>query len=258
MTASSARPSSVPVPDAAAISPTATIDEQGLLPWSIDLVGALVHVSQIRDPAGALLLAQQWRLQEARARTPFLLLRILALTRAFELQEEYATLHSRSKWTPPQVIAILSSLPRSEQVRVKSYGTRLREFGQSHGFLDATFGGLSSAAHLRTLRLFLFVSPVNRHIEPTFRSPVRPWRGTLAWKLFLLNRSIDHQRRLLSVSVSADSIAGQHIAPCDCSLVSLFALASGGYVTSECLDPASNIACTLAQWPARSATVYRR
>lgn len=122
-------PSSFPA--AAAAAPAALLDGLFLLPWSIDLVGALSQVTQLRDVTGALHLAQQWRQQEARARTSFLLLRILALTRAFELQEEQQHRRSHVAWIPPEEVPLLDSLSRATLTKVASYGKRLREYGQT-------------------------------------------------------------------------------------------------------------------------------
>ena len=129
MASTTLSPSSFAAAAAAAAAPAASLDGLFLLPWSIDLVGALSQVTQLCDVAGVLHLAQQWRQQEARARTPFLLLRILALTRAFELQEKQQHQRSHATWTPPDEVPLLDSLSRAMMTKVASYGKRLREYG---------------------------------------------------------------------------------------------------------------------------------
>ena len=118
-----------------------------LLPWSIDLRGALAQVNQLGQVTDALHLAHQWRQQEARARTPFLLLRILAFTRAFQLHEQQQSLTRIRVWKPPSQLPLLESLSRTEQTSTTSYGTRMREYGQSCVALQALKSKAASARH---------------------------------------------------------------------------------------------------------------
>ena len=161
-----------------------------------NLSAVVQQLHALSTVAAALRVAAEWRQKEAQMRTPYLLIRILALTRAYELEYQHAPAQATSPIMP---LLSSGSLSRRQQRAVATFGKGLRAYGEF--FPDSeTVQPLSDAFRLGlTLlcrRRFL-LSSVNKHLSAT----CKPWRGALAWKLHLLEQSESYRHLYIPVGV---------------------------------------------------------